>query len=121
MKRSEMIELLKNVIYEKAERHIFAYNLACKVLDAIEEAGMLPPMLPIPEYAMQAEHAWEPEHPLENYDFDRPVHKVQKAHSKILEDFCQAYLAQTGAKPSEIELVQQIGPDKVVWYFQKRK
>lgn len=64
MKRSEMIE---RIVYSALSwdgldtSGVPLEEIAEDVLKVCEQAGMLPPMLPIPEYAYQAEHEWEPE------------------------------------------------------------
>ena len=48
------------------------------------------------------------------------VNEIANNGSKILDEFCKAYLAETGLKPSEVELIQTIGNDGIVtWKFKK--
>lgn len=48
--------------------------------------------------------------------------RIMSNRNKILEHFTQAYVAETGLRLDEIELIQeQRANNKIVWYFQKRK
>jgi hypothetical protein len=60
MKRSEMIRKIKSIIATCGPTQPTIVT-AEQVLRAIEEAGMLPPEQPIPEYAHSAPNEWEPE------------------------------------------------------------
>ena len=46
---------------------------------------------------------------------------VSEKRCQILEDFCKAYLAETGLSPSEVALVQECRGGKVVWHFEPLK
>lgn len=56
---------------------------------------------------------WRDEH-------QRVVNETHFKQKKILHDFMKAYLADTELKPSEIELVQTVYKDRIVWFFQKK-
>lgn len=65
MKRSEMLNLMlesycKDIPYHDDGGLQLQWKIT-RLLDDMENAGMLPPMLPIPEHAFQANHEWEPE------------------------------------------------------------
>ena len=64
MKRSEMLKVLKDAIFED----IICYDWSpledegnlSRVLDRIEKSGMLPPTIRIPAFGV-TDNAWEPE------------------------------------------------------------
>jgi hypothetical protein len=66
---------------------------------------------------------------MENYDpkamakkLDKKVEALMAQREEILEKFCEAYLVETGLKPSEAELVTRVDDKgKFVMYFRKRE
>ena len=62
MKRSEMIAILENIINSKLyQDYLFGEDDLKDVLDAVEQAGMLPPRCDLPKLGI-SDNAWEPEH-----------------------------------------------------------
>ena len=59
-----------------------------------------------------------------NMSIEQYVAKLMQYKSKIIEDFTKAYLADSGLKPSEVELVQKevksSGKIETVFYFRKK-
>lgn len=48
------------------------------------------------------------------------IKNIIDRRSKILEDFAQAYIAETGLMPSEIEMCEQNSGFEIRWFFRKR-
>lgn len=51
---------------------------------------------------------------------DEIMKRIASKSAEIQERFAEAYLAETGLKPSEVELCQQNRGNEVVWFFRKR-
>jgi len=49
------------------------------------------------------------------------VRDILNQRTQILEEFCQAYIAETGLMPSEIELCEVHRPDKITYFFRRRE
>ena len=53
---------------------------------------------------------------------DKKIDSLMEQRNEILEKFTEAYLAETGLKPSEAELVSRVDDKgKFVMYFRKRE
>lgn len=49
------------------------------------------------------------------------VKEIMEKRHQILEEFCKAYLAETGAMPSEVTLVEERYADRYEWHFELLK
>lgn len=62
MKRSEARIIIAKIIrQDDMDPNFGQLKLAEKILDAMDEIGMLPPTIPITQYPFLADHKWEPE------------------------------------------------------------
>jgi hypothetical protein len=52
---------------------------------------------------------------------DELVRNIAARKAEILNDFAEAYLAETGLKPSEVELCETRGPLGFSWKFRRRE
>lgn len=64
---------------------------------------------------------FSPELEHENPELEKNIREIFETRGRRLEEFSQALLEELGGSVQGWELVEQWGPDRITWYFQRRK